>query len=170
MNGHRPQRRAARGFTLIEVMFSVAIVGMLSSVAIPNYIRVQMRARTAERAAVMTAISTAVTDIVQHQQRTPANGDWNPNVAPDGSKHRMNWGIAGWNEIPMIVEGDTYYSYRFTISDGSDLTPAVPLKMIISARGDLDADGTRSTRVMTFASYGEGFRLVDDTGEPADIF
>jgi prepilin-type N-terminal cleavage/methylation domain-containing protein len=165
-----PRRRSARssaGFSLIEVMIAVGILGMLSTVAIPNFERLRIRSRSAERASVMVGISRAVTDIVQNQQRVPADGEWNPATPPDSSRHPMSWTMDGWKELPILVEGDTYYSYKFVITDGSALDPPARYKMLVFGTGDLDADGVTSTRMMTFSSDGEGFRLIDDVVDDA---
>jgi type IV pilus assembly protein PilE len=57
-----PTQLTAPGFSLIEVLIALAIVGLLSAIALPNYTAHVVRARRAEARA-------ALSDVVQQQER-----------------------------------------------------------------------------------------------------
>jgi type IV pilus assembly protein PilA len=58
-----------RGFTLIELMIVVAIVGILASIAIPNLMRFQARTRQAEVRANLRAVFTSQRAFYQEKER-----------------------------------------------------------------------------------------------------
>src|SRR4029079_11281313 len=55
------QLKGQKGFTLIELMIVVAIIGILAAIAIPNFLQYQMKSRQAEAKTNLGAIRTSMT-------------------------------------------------------------------------------------------------------------
>ncbi len=62
-----------QGFTLIELMIVVAIVGILAAIAIPAYKDYTVRAKVSECAATLGACKTSVTEFYNTKTVFPAN-------------------------------------------------------------------------------------------------
>ncbi len=148
-------RNHPKGFTLIELMVSVAIVGILSSVALPTFRNFQYRARQAERGTIMKLLQLSIEDYVLLQGRLPedwgggSSGLWlnaNPDWIPGTSKRP--WRVADWGDdwlsrpgftgLNFKVDGNVYYSYW---AQGT-MVPGMRWYWVLGV-GDLDGDGNQ---------------------------
>ncbi len=59
---------SSRGFSLVELMIVVAIIGLLSSIAIPNFQKFQARSKTTEAKLQLAAVYTAEASFYGHYQ------------------------------------------------------------------------------------------------------
>jgi type IV pilus assembly protein PilA len=132
-------RRA--GFTLIELMIVVAIIGVLSAIAIPAFMRFQLRAKSVEAGINLQAISKAEESHFAEYGSYVSVPAPVPAAIPGAMK--VVWpGSPGFSQLGWTPEGSVYFQYVVTADNGGPGTSVV--RYTAEAAADLDADGQPS--------------------------
>lgn len=130
----------AEGFTLIELMVVVAIIGILSAIAVPNFKKYQAKAKQSEAKIQLAAIySTEVGAIADFDSYGTCLTDLGYEASPRGYYY------VGWTTAYV-----TAVAARTTCASAASLPPGTPLKSGAAAAA---AVGNLYTNTMTATTF-----------------
>ena len=80
-------KTAQKGFTLIELMIVVAIIGILAAIALPAYQDYTIRAKMSEVVLAASACRTTITEVYQSATSGPGADNWGCESSTATSKY-----------------------------------------------------------------------------------
>ena len=130
------------GFTLIELMITIAIIGILSAIAIPNFLSYREKSKIARAQSELKTIQMAIMDLALDTNMWPNNnlaGIFDPDcdngeiddlTDPDAGLVATNGDFPDWSgpyldEIPKDPWGKDYWFDPDYVIDGEDYVTIV---------------------------------------------
>ena len=157
-----PVRR--HGFTLIELMITVALIGVLTALAVPNFLAYQAKARRGEAYTNLSALARAQNTYHAERDRfldVSMSGEPslpNPGLYGGLGTNKMPWDAAAaafFDQVGWAPEGRVHYSYE-SRSTGCGCTQC----FTVAAHGDVDGDGEVSSLVYVHPEFDSAGNLA----------
>ena len=150
------KRSVQKGFTLIELMIVVAIIGILAAVALPAYQDYTKRAKLSEVVLAASACRTSVSEVFQTNSAAslPTAGNWGCESSGVQSKYvaLVNTDANGGIIVTVQGIGDPTIDGKFvslvpTAAGGAAITATAPLAQWVCGNPAVIHGGTAITTV-----------------------
>ncbi len=143
------------------VFGGIVVVGILAAIAIPNFVRYQLRAKSSEATAAVQAIAQAQ---IEHQRQAGRFVPLELPAAGAPGRLKMAWtdeDAAAAQAIGWAAPSATWFSYRVAVEPTKDGRETFS----ICAESDLDGDGRYAAVVLWYPTVNEAGN--PDTAPPA---